>query len=294
MITGIKEIIDAEVDSGATQYTWRKTPSQVSVTNIWYDLAVSPGNPTPKYWFDASPLVAQVVRQSTDGGFYHGKDANPSQKYLRSATFHCHNTGTTGLFKTLILCDYLLYYPSIDESTTDQQDMVNTNTLTRSTDGKGVQVMAVNLAARTGGSTFTFSYTNQDGVSGRTSQIARLNAYPSVGNIATCDIAQANQHAPFIGLQDGDYGIRSIESVTMLSSDVGLFALVLVRPLQRITGIGFQVASTNTVLVEQDFIMENTVIPTIDDDAFISAVGLPEQTGINTATITGNLKIVIV
>ena len=292
-INGLKDIIDAELDHGTLQYTWRKLPSQVSVNSIWYDLALAPGNPSPKYWFDASPLTSQIVRQSTDGGFYHGGAVSPSKKYLKELYFHVNNTSSASYSNSGILCDYLLYYPSIDESTTDPQIMVNTNTLTRYTDGKGVQVMAVNLAARTGGVTFSFSYTNQDGVSGRTSQTARLNAYPSVGNIATCDIAQANQHSPFIGLQAGDYGVRSIESVTMNTPDVGLFALVLVRPLTRFTGTNNFVSSITSVLVEQDYLHEFTNLPIIEDDAFLNLLVLPQSTGLNTALYQGSLKLII-
>lgn len=291
-VTGIKDIITAEVNNGATQYTWRKSPSQVSVAGIWYDMAVSPGNPGPKYWFDASPLVAQTVRQSTDGGLFHGANMTPATKYLRQMMFQTHNTSAATIVQEAILCDYLLYYPSIDESTTDIQTMTNVNTLSRYTDGKGVQVMAVSLAARTGGSTFSFSYTNQDGVSGRTSQTARLNAYPSVGNIATCDIAQANQTAPFIGLQAGDYGVRSIESVTMNTADVGLFALVLVRPLTRIGGQSFLLVGVSSLMAEHDFLAETTELPIIQDDAFLGMIIQPQSTTINGTTFQGFIKTV--
>jgi len=72
---------------------------------------------------------------------------------------------------TAVLLDYLLYYPSIDDGTLDEQVMDNTVTLPRYTDGKGVQMMAITTGVRTGGQTFQVKYTNSDGVAGRLSSI---------------------------------------------------------------------------------------------------------------------------
>jgi len=296
MINGVRDIIAAEEEGRVWQSTWRKNSTQASVTNIWYDMAVAPGYPTPKYWFDASPLVAQQVKKSTDGGLNHGPSVAPRTKYLREFTHAYYVTSTSAYATEMKLMDYLLYYPSIDESTTDPQVMDNTLTLPRYTDGKGVQVMAVTLASRTGGSTFQFSYTNQDGVSGRTSQVARLNAYTSVGNIATCDIAQANQHTTFIGLQSGDYGVRSIDSVTMLTPDVGLFALVLVKPLMEYNAISNTIVVNSSTIIgahtEIDLIREKGGLVEIKDDAFLGFICLPQTTSLNTTLFTGNLKII--
>lgn len=291
-ITSLKDIIDAEVNNGYIQSTFRKVPSQVSVSNVWYDLSLAPGTPAPKYWFDASPLVAQRVKQSTDGGLFHGASPAPLKKYARQFTYFQNGATSSAYYYKMIVCDYLLYYPSVDESITDEQFTDNTNTLTRYTDGVGVQVMAVNLAARTGGQTFTFTYTNQDGVSGRISQPARLNAYPSIGMIATSDMAQANSMSPFIGLQSGDTGVRSIESITMNGVDVGLFALILVKPLfsinQGITSIG----TTWIQLYEKD-LLEGNQLPEIQDDAYINIITNMSNTAMNTFAHMGSLKTII-
>ena len=192
-----------------------------------------------------------------------------------------------------MLLDYLLYYPSIDESNPDPQDMDNTNTLPRYTDGDGVQVMAVTLAARTGGQTFSFTYTNQDGVSGRVSQTARLNAYPAVGIISTCDVTAAlHIQGPFIGLQAGDTGVRSIESVTMNGTDVGLFALILVKP---ITAITQGVSNPNSTLLhttEKD-LLESNQLPVIYDDAYLNFIAVTIGTVMNTTAHMGSLKVIL-
>ena len=87
---------------------------------------MSPGMPVPKYWFDAAPLTARQITQSGDGGFYHGPNVSPSEKYLRKVTTMAN--AVTALPMNAILCDYLLYYPTVDDGTTDEQLMDNTTT----------------------------------------------------------------------------------------------------------------------------------------------------------------------
>lgn len=279
---GIKDVIDSELDGKVRQYGWRKTPSQTTTAATWFDLSMSPGNPAPKYWFDAPPAVAKAVYQSTDGGLYHGASVLPSTKYIRRVT--ALTSTVTALPLSFILCDYLLYYPSMDDSTTDPQTMDNTITLPRYTDGAGVQMIAVSVAGRTGGQQFNISYTNSDGVSGRTSQTVTQNASAAIGTIVTS--ASATQHSgnPFIGLQAGDSGVRSVESVTMLGPDVGLFSIILVKPLATTLIRGIDAP------VEKDFLIQSEQLPIIQDNAYLSMLCLPQGTLAATALI-GDLKV---
>lgn len=283
MIRGIKELVDAELAGKERRYTWRKTPSQVTTAGLWFDLSMSPGRPVPKYWFDAPPAIAKQITYTADGGLEHGGGVSPSEKYLRLTTGVA--TVATALPLTLILCDYLLYYPSIDDSVLDEQVMDNTVTLPRYIDGDGVQVIAVSVAGRTGGARFYFTYTNSDGVSGRTSQIAYQNSAAALGTLQNSG-ANANASAmPFIGLQAGDTGVRSIDSVFMIDADVGLMTLILVKPL------GTSVIREITAPVEKDYFMEAGVIPQIYDDAYLSFLCLPQGTLAATA-LMGDIKVV--
>ncbi len=282
MIQGINQLVQAELDGKERRYTWRKTPSQATTAGLWFDLSMSPGRPVPKYWFDAPPAIAKTISYSQDGGLEHGGGVSPSEKYLRLTTGIA--TASTALPLTMILCDYLLYYPSIDDSNLDPQPMDNTVTLPRYSDGEGVQAIAVSVAGRTGGASFYFTYTNQDGVSGRTSQTVVENSAAALGTIVTSSTATLNGSGnPFIGLQNGDTGIRSIDSVQMLSADVGLFTLILVKPL------GTSVIREITAPVEKDYFMESGVIPRIYDDAYLSFLCLPQGTLAETA-LRGDIK----
>lgn len=283
-INGIKDVVDAELSGQYRNYWWRKTPSQVTTAGIWFDLATASGNPKQKNWFDAAPLVAAQVKQSTDGGIFHGANVSPQQMYLRKTLSLCATA--TALPMQMILCDYLLYYPTIDDSELAEQVMDNTITLPRYTDGVGVQMMAVTLAARTGGQTFQVNYTNSDGVSGRLSQIVAQNTSSVIGTITTSFLTvNSNASAsPFIGLQAGDKGVRSVESVTMISGgDTGLFAIVLVKPIAETQIRGIDAP------VEVDYLMNRTEMPRIYDDAFLNYLCLPNGS-LAASAILGNVK----
>jgi hypothetical protein len=257
------------VESGVSHYsTWRKTPSQVTTAGIWFDTSMSPGNPNPQY-YAATPLIAQQMRRSTDGGINHGAAVTPLAKYL--SRFLIMSASATGLPMSYTLCDYLLYYPFVDTGTNDEQIMDNTNTLSRYTDGLGVQMMAVSVAANSGTlPTFTVNYTNSDGVAGRTSVVQTVNAATANGSIITSAVGSAISSGPFIGLQSGDKGVRSVESVTFPSlTDVGLFSLVLVKPL--LTSALLEQTAPSEVVP----IAHQSQIPRIYDDAMLSLIVLP-------------------
>lgn len=279
----VKEVVDAELRGASRFSTWRKSPSQVTTTRIWFDLSMSPGNPVPKYWFDAPPLIAKAVAQSTDGGLYHGGSVSPLKKYLRETTQIA--IVATALPMPMILCDYLIYYPSIDDSTLDPQVMDNTVTLPRYSDGDGVQMIALSVAGRTGGQTFSVTYTNSEGVAGRVTPNVPQNSAPSIGSIITSDGAAVNTAGPFIPLQQGDTGVRSIESVTMNGADVGLFTIVLVKPIAQTQIRGIDAP------VEKDYLLETGTLPEIKDDAYLSWIVLP-QGSLAATPIHGTIKVI--
>lgn len=280
--SGFKEVVDAELEGRCRMYNFRKVPTQSTSVGVWFDLSMSPGNPVPKYWFDAVPLTAKAITATDDGGIFHGKAVSPREKFLRS--IYLNSTAVTTYF---ILCDYLLYYPSCDDSVLDPQVMDNTITLPRYTDGEGVMMMAVSIAARTGGQTFQVSYTNSKGVAGRLSSIVTQNTITGIGTIQS-GLGTGNYISPlpFIPLQDGDTGVQKIDSVTMLGADVGLFSLILVKPLAVIQQY------TNQSPVEKDFLLTEFDMPKIKDDAYLSFVA-NSANNLSAAVIMGNLKCII-
>jgi hypothetical protein len=269
-MAGFKNIRELSTTEETTlrTYMFRKKPTQTTVAGSWFDLSMSPGFPVPQY-YAAAPLVATQISQSSDKGMFHGGNTSPAQKYLRRSMVMTQTATAVPL--PMILCDYLLYYPFIDESVIDEQVMDNTASLSRYTDGLGVQIMAVVVAAQIGGQTFSIRYTNSDGVAGRVTPLVTMNTTAINGSILTSNIT--NSTGPFIPLQAGDKGVRSIQGVTCTIDDVGLFTLVLVKPLAQLSIKGIDAP------VEIDYLLHaGLTMPAVADDAYLNFICCPNGT----------------
>jgi hypothetical protein len=74
-------------------------------------------------------------------------------------------------------------------------------------------------------------------------------------------------------LQRGDTGVQSVQSVTIGGiGDVGLFALVLVKPLATFSLYGIDAPT------EVDYFTDMASMPEIKDDAYINLIALPNGT----------------
>jgi hypothetical protein len=244
--------------------TWRKSPSQGTTQGAWFDFSMSPGNPVPNY-YASSPYVSAVLNGAE--GIFHGGNVSPSTKRIKSLMAIA--TAVTALPMPMILCDYLLYYPFLDMGTNDDQPLTNSVSLPRYTDGEGVQVMAVMTNPQvTGLATFNFDYTNQDGVSGRTSGTVTCNTATAIGTLINTSRSSLGSSSPFIPLADGDTGVRSIETFRMVAgSDVGLICLVLVKPLANLLLRGIDAPT------EVDFLTGFPSLPEVKDGAYLNWIG---------------------
>lgn len=133
------------------------------------------------------------------------------------------------------------------------------------TNGKGVMIaLEVNGATSNGAAinTITVSYTNSDGVSGRTAVIDGLtHSFPASAAFGTW--------VPF-RLQTGDVGVRSIQSITLGTSlGSGTVNLVAYRPLC------FEVM--NSAYATRPMNFRDTGLPRLYDDTSIFAVLSPES-----------------
>lgn len=270
----MREVTDAQ-DAGQYLYaSFRKQPTQTTGAGVWFDLSMSPGNPAPNYYI-GSVGAFTPLKQSTDGGLRHGGNVNAlgKKKFLRKL-MALTPTATAAPCR-MVLLDYIGFYPFIDESVLDEQFLDNTNSPTRYADGRGVQLMAVTVAGHTGGQPFTVNYTNQDGVAGRITQTATMSTQFVNGTILNSQQAGAAyvNNGPFLPLQKGDTGVRSVQSVTIGGiGDVGLFALVLVKPLATFALYGIDAPT------EMDYWQEAASMPEILDDAYLNLLALPNGT----------------
>ena len=146
-------------------------------------------------------------------------------------------------------------------------------------------MIAVTTGARTGGQTFTVKYTNQDGVTGRVTPLVIQNTATTLGSITTSQGTNNQAANPFLPLQDGDSGVRAVESVTMTNVDTGIFSIILVKPLAQTC---FREV---TVPYEKDFLIPTTDLVKIEDNAFLNFLVLPLGT-LAATVLRGDLKVI--
>lgn len=87
------------------------------------------------------------------------------------------------------------------------------------TDFKGTEIWLETVTAFTGSQSIAVTYTNQDGVTGRTTGTIATGVAPTVGRMLQ------------LPLQSGDTGVQKIESVTSTVSTAGTFNVLVMRRL---------------------------------------------------------------
>lgn len=219
------------VDAGKTHVsTFRKTvASAATVANDFIDYTYFAGNP-PANFYASAPLESAFVESIR--GIYVPTMTGTDRQFLKSISgmsAASSATNTTNQNQRHLLCDYLLYYPFWDtDAVGELQESVPTVSIPRYTSG---QVICVAQSASSAVGTFTMTYTNQDGVGGRVSQSTFTKVVSGGGTLVSSPTNSVAGSLPFVGLQAGDSGVQSIESVTFTVAGGGLMALVIVQPL---------------------------------------------------------------
>lgn len=170
-----------------------------------------------------APTTAAVCDNTTTGALNKETDIGLSGFDWR---FVSSQINTTSPFMQFLIADRLCATGGLVANTTSTQTTnLPTAPLTRYTDGNNV-FAALEVYVNTGSvsTTFTCSYTNQNGTPGQTSKpavIGGTNAGQSPGKLL------------MIPLADGDTGVRSVESVTLAgdTTDSGNFGVTLFRVL---------------------------------------------------------------
>lgn len=228
-LRSIGDIVAADYAGRCHIAQFRKVvASAATPTSGWVDYSYFAGLPTANF-YASSPGVAAVLERSK--GIYVPQ-VSPLKQFVKSLTVMsgaASATTTSSQRQRLMLCDYLMYYPFIDTDAIGEEQILE-NPITLPRYGSGM-VMAVAQSAASTVGRFTMNYTNQNGVAGRTSQNTfTLSTLAGGGQIAATAASGAGFH-PFVALQTGDTGVRSIESVTFTAAGGGLMAMVIVKPL---------------------------------------------------------------
>ena len=150
--------------------------------------------------------------------------------------------------------------------------------------------MVVMQGTGVGISDVIMTYTNSNGVTGRTCTNT-LNFAATPGSLASstpANTAYAFPCGPFLTLQPGDEGIRSIESVNVLSGAGGIAAFVIVKPLVRLGGFEALVNSI-AAPIEVDTLIDRLQLEKIESGAYLGILGRGTTAGtpaITSAEIT--------
>lgn len=295
----IREWAQSEDDGKSWIGMFRKyVPSgAITIAGQWFDYSTASSYPVANY-YASSPLVSAQI--DVDRGIYV-PTVSPEKQFIRKIT--CMSsaasaTTTTSQNQALLLMDYLLYYPFIDlDAVAEEQALVNSSSISRYTDGAGVMMMMVSQSATAGGGNFTVNYTNQAGVSGRVTPTTYCVAAQPSGALVNATGAATGTH-PFIPLQDGDTGVRSVQSVTMGAANGGLGAIVLVKPIQA-TYIREECRRPTSSPAE-DFgdaseierIRMQSGTPRIYDGAVLAFIGRTAAGSIASSTLVGTIETV--
>lgn len=289
MIQSIDQLVAAIAAGQSTRYDWNKiTGASAYAVGRWYDMSMLGALPIANAWAGTALNWRGCDEATGNGtqifGIPHGGNVSPNKKHLLN--LNAWSTAATGVPGTLMLVDMQGYYPGISNNTTSAQTLVGTPTL-RYTNGEGVRAFMVQTsAAGATAQNIAMSYTDQAGNASNSMPVTvSCTASAIAGHISHSGTA-ANNYGPFLPLASGDYGMRSVQTVTMSAANTGTFALVLARPLAQIT------LSVAGLMTEKDLLNQIPSLPEIKDGACLTWLwGAGAATAAST-TFAGGLEFV--
>lgn len=239
------------------------------VAGRWTDMSYAAGNPVANY-YASTPLAAAVL--SGRDGIDTGPGIAAGMKKQISTFTLC--PGTVGGVRAFALLDYCLYYPFVDGDG-GAQDMDNTVPIPRYL-GEGCQVMAVCQGTGLSTGDVRITYTNSKGVGSRqaTTTLDLSVAPGTLSSSLAAAVAHANPGGPWLNLQAGDTGVRSIQQVECLAAMGGIFALVLVRPL-----LMFGCPGALGEPLEVDALADKAAVKQFDHGAYINLISWATAAG---------------
>lgn len=277
------------VDGKFYRSDWQKSTfaTTAHTAGLWYSLFRGGGNPPADTILGTGTNLAfQALTDATTNatGIRHGGDVGGFKVLLNAAA---QTAAATTAPCVLMLVDLLGFYPVTSVTTTGAQTLNNTVALPRYTDGAGVQAF-ITPSTVMGAATPSISigYTNSASTAGRATP-----ATLPIGNTAA-PVTQivysgtgAGKFGPFIPLQAGDAGIKSVQSISLSASYVsGVLNLVLCRPLLTLP------ITTLGVTAERDLINQLNSGPRVYDGACLAWLMLAGAATPVAAPLSGHLE----
>lgn len=260
-------IATAQTENGSFWNTFVfKSSLPAAIAGVWADASVGAGIPIYNAYVGSALELTPLVGNK-NSSIYLGPEINDA-KYVSMVQV---GTSAAAPPVTALFCDYLAFYPLVNTDDTAAQSFDNTQLLPRYQTGEGVRAFAVVQVPQTASalSTVTMTYTNSDGVSGRVSTF-NLFGSTNIGNLCNLEglSVVSSSLTPFIPLNNGDKGIRSIDSVSLSQGIGGFVNIVLCKPIFTV-----QLLEQNTV-AEKVFFKESGTLPALQPGAFLQFLTL--------------------
>lgn len=222
------------------------TPLSVFWTKDWRYLAAAASVPVISRWTSSwllegnpgsgsIPSTAVACDNTTLGGMVLPSPGSGRTKYIEAV---CGVVG--GTHGSFVIYDRLLHSGGLSAAITTSQSVGGT--ITRNTGGIGNQIwLEVYSVLGSATANATVTYTNQDGVGGRTSVV-------SIGGSGANTNWREVHRSILCPLQTGDTGVRSVQSVQLdaNTNTAGNFGVTIAKPLIQILLDSFSVAHTMT------------------------------------------------
>lgn len=268
---------------------WQKSTfaTTAHTAGMWYSLFRGGGNPPADAILGTGTNLAfQALTDATTNatGIQHGGYVGGFKVLLNAAA---QTAAATTAPCVLMLVDLLGFYPVTSVTTTGAQTLNNTVTLPRYTGGAGVQAF-ITPSTVMGAATPSISigYTNSASTVGRATP-----ATLPIGNTAAAVTSVvysgtgAGKFGPFMPLQAGDAGIKSVQSINLSASYVsGVLNLVLCKPLLTLP------ITTLGVTAERDLVNQFASMPKVYDGACLAWLMLAGAATPVASPISGHLE----
>lgn len=266
--TSIDDLVSSITSGKFHRNDWNKiTGAAAYVAGRWYDFSSLNGNPVANA-YAGTALAWTTCDESTGNGtqifgMRHGGDVSTETKHVLNGS--AITTVATGVPGQMMLVDMQGYYPGISMNSATAQTFTGSPSL-RYANGEGIRAFLTIVT--TSGATahnVNISYTDQGGTAGNTLPVTVSCTASAITPHITHAGTAANNYGPFLPLANGDYGMQSVQSLTLsAASGAGTAALVLCKPLLTIPLV------TATVASERDFLNQLPSLPNIVDGACLT------------------------
>lgn len=239
----------------------------------WQDWSYASGQPAYDARIGGALTMTPQVAAKNDAIWFPPVGAGMA-RHLSGLRVYATAGGVGQLSVECELYDLLGVYPLIDGDSTDPQFADNTEALPRYADGRGVRAVLVNHVAPglTAGCPVVIDYTDADDVA---RQVTVYSTTFGVGK-ACAALDAAGTSAGMLYLPTDGPGVKRIDAVTFTTPPGGLWALYLVKPMQRINWRGGLAAVTQTVYSEKDICQQDSFnMPQVLDGAHLGIFYMP-------------------